>query len=382
MMHFFDAHCDTVMRTFDGEFDFVAGRGRAHLDLPLLLAAGGRVQIFAVFAPASYYPDRDLRSHAEEAIRRIHGWAAASDGRMQAALTAADVAECGSMGGEEYESVGGWEGGSEEGDAPAPPHSHTPAPVHALIGLEGADPLAGCAENLEHFYRLGVRNVIPAWDDNPFSGTSAGTGAGLTAEGYKLIELCEALHVMVDVSHLSDTAFGQVQARARRPFIASHSNCRTLCSSPRNLTDEQIRGLAQAGGVMGINLSPDFLAPDYHAAWGAVMAQVGATYGGVDAATRQKIREAAGPQWAAIPLPGIEWVGRHVQHAIAVGGEECVGLGGDLDGISFMPAGVTGVESYPFIVESLRAAGLTASQVEKVCWRNMTRVFGDVLEAG
>ncbi|MCX6028304.1 MAG: membrane dipeptidase [Chloroflexi bacterium] len=355
-MHFFDAHCDTVMRTFDGEFDFVAGRGRAHLDLPRLLAAGGRVQLFAVFAPASYYPDRDLRGHAEEAIRRIRGWADASDGRMRVALTAMDVR------------------------APLPPCS--PAPVHALIGLEGADPLAGRAENLEQFYRLGVRNVIPAWDDNPFSGTVFGLGSGLTPEGYKLIELCEALRVMVDVSHLSDTAFGQVCDMARRPFIASHSNCRALCPSQRNLTDEQIRALADRGGVMGVNLSPDFLAPDYHAAWGAVMAQVGASYQGVDAATRQKIREAAGPRWAAIPLPGIEWIARHVQHAIAVGGEECIGLGGDLDGISFLPAGVTGVESYPRIAESLLAAGLTAAQVEKVCWGNMARVFGDVLEAG
>ncbi len=371
-MHFFDAHCDTVMRTFDGEFDFVTGRGRAHLDLPRLLAAGSRVQLFAVFAPASYYPDRDLRGYAEEAIRRIHGWADASDGRMRVALTAADV-RAGGQGGR---------GAGVQGCKGAPPLPRSLAPLLALIGLEGADSLAGRAENLEHFYRLGVRNVIPAWDDNAFSGTSAGNGDGLTAEGYKLIELCEALCVMVDVSHLSDAAFGQVCDMARRPFIASHSNCRALCPSQRNLTDEQIRGLADRGGVMGINLSPDFLAPDYHAAWGAVMARTGATYQGVDAATRQKIREAAGPQWAAIPLPSVEWIARHVQHAIAVGGEECIGLGGDLDGISFMPAGIIGVESYPYIAESLLAAGLTAAQVEKVCWGNMARVFGDVLEAG
>jgi membrane dipeptidase len=101
-----------------------------------------------------------------------------------------------------------------------------------------------------------------------------------------------------------------------------------------------------------------------------------------DAATRQRLHDETHPKLAAIPLPGIEWIGRHVQHALAVGGEDCIGLGGDLDGISFMPAGITGVESYPLIAESLAAAGLTERQVEKVCWRNMARVFGDVLEAG
>ena len=217
--------------------------------------------------------------------------------------------------------------------------------------------------------------MIPAWDDNAFSGSSAGPGDGLTAEGFKLIELCQELGVMVDVSHASDAAFEQIRRIVRGPFVASHSNCRALSPAPRNLTDAQIRALADRGGVMGINLAPDFLSPDYLAAWDAVMAPAH----GADAATRQKLREAAGPQLRAIPLPGLEWIARHVRHAINIGGEACIGLGGDLDGISFMPAGINGVEGYPLIPEALAAAGLTEAQIEKVCWRNMARVFGEVL---
>ena len=66
-----------------------------------------------------------------------------------------------------------------------------------------------------------------------------------------------------------------------------------------------------------------------------------------------------------------------MRHAIHIGGEDCIGLGGDLDGISFMPAGITGAESYPLIPDALRSAGLSEAQVEKVCWRNMARVFGE-----
>ncbi len=347
-MRFFDAHCDAVMRTYDGPYDFVGGDGRGHVDLPRLRAAGHAVQVFAIFAAASYYRGRDLPALAEAAAQAIRAWADDSGGALHLALTGADVAA-----------------------ACAPGADH----VAAIIGLEGGDPLAGRAENLAHFFDLGVRLIIPAWDDNPFSGTSGGAGGGLSTEGVRLVELAEALGVMVDVSHLSDAAFDQVLVLTHRPFIASHSNCRSISPAPRNLTDGQIRALADRGGIMGINLAPDFLSPDYLAAWDGVMAAAR----GADAAERQRIREAAGPALAAIPRPGLEWVGRHVQHAIAVGGEGCIGLGGDLDGISFTPDGILGVQSYPLIVDALAAAGLTERQAELVCWQNMARVFSDVL---
>ena len=376
-MRFFDAHCDAVMNIEDGDFDFVAGKGRGHMDLPRLLAAGHCAQVFAIFAAASYYPGRDLRAYAERAIAAIHGWAAASDGRMQVVGSAEEVRRRG--GGEEQRRGGAEEqlDGADRGSAStlAPPLLLPSSPLLAIIGLEGADPLEGRAENLRHFHDLGVRLVIPAWDDNAFSGSSAGPGDGLTAEGFKLIELCQELGVMVDVSHASDAAFEQICRIVQGPFVASHSNCRALSPAPRNLTDAQIRALADRGGVMGINLAPDFLSAEYLAAWDVVMAPVRHA----DAATRQKLREAAGPQLRAIPLPGLEWIARHVRHAIDIGGEACIGLGGDLDGISFMPAGITGVESYPLIPEALAAAGLTEAQIEKVCWRNMARVFGAVL---
>ena len=267
-MRFFDAHCDAVMHIEDGDFDFVAGKGRSHMDLPRLLAAGHCAQVFAIFAAASYYPGRDLRAFAERAIAAIHGWADASDGRMQVVVGR----RCGRSGGEPAQRSGGaWEGALGAG-ASSPPPLRSSAPLLAIIGLEGADPLEGQAENLRHFHDLGVRLVIPAWDDNAFSGSSAGPGDGLTAEGFKLIELCQELGVMVDVSHASDAAFEQIRQTLRGPFVASHSNCRALSPAPRNLTDAQIRALADQGGVMGINLAPDFLSPEYLAAWDAVMA--------------------------------------------------------------------------------------------------------------
>jgi membrane dipeptidase len=349
---FFDAHCDTVMRVFDGGLDFVAGQGRAHIDLPRLLTAGYCIQLFAIFAPKSQYPDRDLRTFADDIIAVIRGWVEASGGRMRLVTEAGHVRDtCAS------ESV-----------------------VGALLGMEGADPLEGNAENLEHFHQSGLRSLIPAWSDNAFSGTCMGSGGPLTAEGAKLIELAEALRVMVDTSHLSDAAFDQVCRITRRPFVASHSNCRAICPSPRNLTDEQIRALAERGGVMGANLSADFLAPDYMVLWDAI---AGPAYAAArqasDPAEKRRIRDETRAKLVQLPLPPAEWITRHVRHAIDVGGEDCIGLGGDLDGITTMPIGITGAESYPAIADLLSTADLTAAQVEKVCWRNMARVYAEVL---
>lgn len=347
-MRFFDAHCDAVMNAYDGPFDFVGGESRGHMDLPRLLHAGHRCQVFAIYAVSSRYRERGERSLALQAISTITGWAEQSSGRMVVAKTGADVKVA---------------------------FGASSPTLAAIIGLEGADPL-GAADALREFFDLGLRLVIPAWDDNQFSGSATGKGGPLTAEGKKLVEQARGLDVVVDVSHASDAAFDQiVEIMGSRPFIASHSNCRSVSPSPRNLTDAQIRTLADRGGVMGINLAPDFLAPDYLAAWDGLMAPAA----DMDPTTRRAFRRQVAPQLDAIPQPSLEWVARHVQHAMALGGEACVGLGGDMDGITHVPAGVTGVESYPLIVDALVAAGLTERQVEKVCWGNMLRVFQEML---
>jgi membrane dipeptidase len=336
------------MNAYDGPFDFVNGEGRGHMDLPRMRAAGHRAQVFAVFAVASYYPERDRTAMAREAFATLRGWAEASGERMTIARTRADIAAA---------------------------FADEAAPLVAILGLEGADPLPNAAA-LEEFFDLGLRHVIPAWDDNIYSGSSTGGGGPLTDEGRALIDLARSLGVMIDVSHLSDAAFDEVAALlGNRPFIASHSNCRALSPAPRNLTDDQIRALADRGGVMGINLAADFLDPVYLEQWDKVMEPVRA----LPIAERQKLRMSAGKLLDAIPRPERAWIARHVQHAMNLGGEECVGLGGDLDGMSYMPEGLTGVESYPLIEQALRDAGLTERQVEKVCWKNMARVFREVL---
>ncbi len=381
-MRFFDAHCDTVLKTLDNGLDFVNG-GKAHLDLPRLAAAGSCVQLFAVFmAQGIRPPDGDMEGHAKHALATIHGWVSAAGGRLRLALTAADIRAAFGQGtsdpGDGGQRPAAWE--HEKSTAPSVASPASGGAVYALLGLEGADCLGGRAENLEHYFQLGVRNVIPAWGNNAFSGAVLGEGGPLTDEGARLVEQCEALGVMVDVSHLSDDAFWQIQALARRPYIASHSNCRALCPHARNLTDEMIRAVAERGGVVGATLAPEYLDPRYEAATRPLFkAERDALREARGAEDRQRIGMALDEGLRSVTPGDGAWLARHVVHAIQVGGEDAVGLGGDLDGVSALPTGVTGVESYPGLADALLEAGLSESQVEKVCWRNMARVFGEVL---
>jgi membrane dipeptidase len=341
---FFDAHCDAVMKSIDEGADFQSQASPAHVSLPRLLSANVRVQAFACCV---VYPDRPSEAYVERGwamVEAIAAMAAESGGRMAVARTAADLGR----------SFGG-------------------GPISAVIGLEGADPLEGRAENLRGFADRGVRQLIFAWKDNEFSGTAFGSNAPLSREGERLLGLSEELRVIVDVSHLSDRAFDGVCERSGRPFIASHSNCRAVCPHPRNLSDAMIRRLADQGGVMGINLAPHFLDPTYSAAWASVR-------GGVTPHPMSAAEKADdGARRSAIPAPGVALVATHVLHAMRVGGEDVVGLGGDLDGIERLPVGIETVADYPKLVPLFRAAGLSDRQIDKVCHGNFLRVFTEVL---
>jgi membrane dipeptidase len=346
-MRFFDAHCDTVLKVWARDLDFQTGEGNGHVSFPAMRTAGSCVQVFACFVLSERFPGCE-RETAEELIDQVREMIAGTEGQMRLVLTASELHEA-----------------SEDGR------------IAALIGLEGADSLEGAAERLCHFYELGVRVLIPAWQDNPFSGTAFGTNSPLTIEGERLIGLAEELNIMVDVSHLSDRAFDDVCRMATRPFIASHSNCRALCPSLRNLTDAMIRSLADRGGVMGINLSPSFLVPDIHYQMEGYRRRLRAS--GIRGEAFQKGMQ---EKYRILQRPPMDWITRHLQHAQKIGGEDVVGLGGDLDGSSLLPKGIDGIADYPKIVVGLDRAGFTTQQIEKICYKNFTRVFGEVLPRG
>ncbi|HEY5529285.1 MAG TPA: dipeptidase [Thermoleophilia bacterium] len=349
MTRFFDAHCDTIQKVVEKGIDLAAVNAVSHVTLPGMVEAGICAQVFAAWALASRLGGREDEV-AMEMVHAVGTMCAQHPDRLALGLTSAEIDKaCSCIG-----------------------------TIAAIPSLEGADPLKGEPSALASFYGAGVRLVTLAWEDNAFSGTALGSGAGLTAKGRDLVQSCEDLGVVVDVSHASDEAFWDVWAVSSKPFVASHSDCRSLCPHPRNLTDDMIRALAERGGVLGINLYPAFLSPEFAAreirANEEAFRRVGA-----GETTFEEAGRAVTAVVASLPRPPLSVIVDHVLHAVNVGGEDCVGLGGDLDGVDSLPAGIDGVADYPRIGELLHASGLVPAQIDKICYQNFARVFREVM---
>ena len=224
--------------------------------------------------------------------------------------------------------------------------------MSALLTLEEGEVCQGDPALLRTLYRLGARMMTFTWNyENSLAwpGREGGlpeTEKGLKERGFEILEEMEALGMIVDVAHLSDAGIWDVLRTAKKPFVASHSNARSLASHARNLTDEMIRGIAQKGGVIGMNFAPAFLRDE--------------------------------KDWGSPKAVSVEDVVRHIRHMIQVGGMECVGLGSDLDGckISFE---IESAADMPLLINCLEKNGFTASQIDKICFENVLRLYKEVL---
>ncbi len=189
--------------------------------------------------------------------------------------------------------------------------------IGALFSLEGAEALQGEMWVLRLLHRLGLRLLGPTWNHANWAcdGAMEPRGGGFTKAGRQLVTECENMGILLDVSHLSDRGFWELAERATRPFLASHSNARSIVDHPRNLTDEQIRAIIAANGLIGVTFVPWFAAKEEPAR--------------------------------------IEDVLRHIDHVCALGGEKHIALGSDFDGISRHVQGLEHPGRYPDLAEAM-----------------------------
>ncbi len=348
-MKVFDAHCDTILRVIGEDADFAASQP-LQVNLPAMAIGGVGAQVFACWSSTEQHPGRELEA-ALDMVAQVHRLVEAHHDRVALVLTAADLKACARAG-----------------------------RVAILIGLEGAVALNGDLGlgQLDTFFDLGLRVLTVAWSDNDFCGSVFGNGKGLSEAGRELMTQCEALGIVIDVSHASDQAFADILHHTKQPLIASHSNCRAVCPNPRNLTDAMIRQLSNRGGVLGINMGSGFLSPDFydhqdqfHQRFFQQVNAEGVAFAEAMAVAKDAI--------AAIPRPSIDWIVNHIRHAIDVGGDDCVGFGSDFDGVESTPREVDSCADYTAIIDRLERGGLTAKQIEKVCWGNFERLISDVL---
>ncbi len=216
--------------------------------------------------------------------------------------------------------------------------------VGALLTVENGNSLEGELSNLQLLYDLGVRALTLTWNaaNELADGIMEPRGGGLTEFGKSVVIEMNRLGMMIDVSHLSEKGFWDVLSLSKQPVMASHSNARSVASHCRNLTDEQIRALSQSGGVIGLNVYPAFLTDHEGASLSDCM--------------------------------------RHIEHILAVGGEDCLGLGSDFDGFSApMAEGLASPADYVYLFEALKQQGYSDLQIEKLSCGNFLRFMEKIL---
>ncbi len=255
--------------------------------------------------------------------------------------------------------------------------------IAGIPGIEGGHAIEESLEKLRWFFARGVRVMTLVWNNHLSwirscqPGAGAGVPAGLSGFGRDVVREMNRLGIVVDVSHAGERSFDDALATSSRPLIASHSGCRALHDHPRNLTDDQLRALAEQGGVVGIVFHPGFLDAGARAEEERVRATP--SYAGIRAESSAQclLEQQRVMRSEALPLPAERLVD-HVLHAVEVAGIDHVGLGSDYDGIARAPQWLEDASCYGVLAELLVRRGFALDEVEQILGGNMERVFAEV----
>jgi membrane dipeptidase len=336
----FDGHNDLLFRLHRlapeaRDAAWLRGDGRGHLDLPRMRAGGFAGGFFAVWVP-SPVDIADLDAMMDAPPYRVELPAAIGPSQAQPVALA--------MAGTLHRMARVSDGAlavcrSAAGVRQAMAEDR----IAAILHLEGAEAIGPDLDALYLFHDMGLRSLGPVWsrptvfgDGVPFAfPASPDEGPGLTRAGRDLVRLCDALRIVIDLSHLNAAGVEDVARLSGAPLVATHSNAHAVTPSSRNLTDRQLAMIRDTGGMVGLNFATVFLRPDGKRS----------------------------------PEMGWEPVLRHLDHLIGALGEDHVGFGSDFDGAT-LPQGIGDVTGLPALIAALGAHGYDAALIEKLAHGN------------
>lgn len=343
MIPVFDGHNDFLQRMVAAGSDAVRvwteGDGTGHLDLPRMRAGGMAGGLFAIWIPDADQGDigailaqmqnppfaLDLPAAIPHDTALPHAFAQAA--QLLAMERTGTLSVC--------RSAAGIRAAMDAGR------------IAAVMHMEGAEPIRD-PDALHLWHAAGLRSLGPVWSRPtayghgvPFAFPALpDTGEGLTPAGKALVRECNHLRIMLDLSHLNEKGCDDVARLSDAPLVASHSCAHAIAPSSRNLTDRQLRQIADSGGLVGLNFASGFLRPD----------------------------------GKRLPLQGFEVMLRHLDHLLSILGEDGVALGSDFDG-ALMPADLPDAAALPRLIAAMQAHGYGDELIERIAWRNWVGVL-------
>ena len=319
---YIDMHCDTLMGFADTKSGFSLRRNNKSIDFERMKKGDALAQFFAIFLPPE--PKIDGEPVSDDAYIDLLYLALMNSleqnkDNIAIALNAADIEK-----------------------------NRCDGKMSAVLTMEDGRAISGKLDNIDKFYRMGFRAISLTWNGanclgHPNSSTPSLMQLGLTDFGKTAVERMNELGILVDVSHLSEGGFWDVVKISKKPFIASHSNALALSPHQRNLNDDQLRALGNAGGVTGLNFAGAFL-----------------NYDTSDSnSTAKRLAE-------------------HARHIVDVAGIESCALGSDWDGIGGTLE-IGSCDKIHLFYDALHSVGFSDSEVELISYKNALRVIREVL---
>ena len=359
-----DMHADTTQRLVDENIDLETRLPDGHLDAVRAKEGGLDAQFFSIWVEPDLFGGGgpNAMKRADTQIEAVRNLAAKHPETWEVATTAADIRRIDASG-----------------------------KIAALMGLEGGYAIDEKLDNVERYYRMGVRYMSGAWSVSTSwagsSGDEVGKTRGLTDFGKQVIREMNRLGMMVDVSHLSDKAFWDIVNTSTKPVIATHSGCRAIANVPRNLTDDMIVALAKTGGVVNVIFYPEHIEPGYSEKKKKVDAEIAAE---VQRASEAEQGDVAHKKLARDRVRAREYVQRlppvslnrvvdHIDHVVKLVGIDHVGIGSDFDGVQVVPADLKSVADLPNLTKELLRRGYSETDIDKILGGNMLRVMEEVI---
>jgi len=337
------------IQTNDGDFDYERAK-QGGLDAPFM----------SIFIPSSYQNDLPAaKALADTLIHMVQGIIAAHPDKFA------------------------------KGDSPEMIEEYVSQGLICLpMGLENGAPLISL-EDISYFYAKGIRYVtLTHGKDNHICDSSYDTTVtwgGLSPYGFEVIREMNKIGMIIDVSHISDKTFYQVMEHSKAPVLATHSSCRFFTPGwERNMSDEMLLALAKNDGVIQINFGSDFLDVEISTArresrkeLNEKLSQAGLT---AEDSLAKPIIEEIKRKYPNLHSD-VQRVADHIDHVRDVAGIDHVGLGSDFDGVGdSLPAGLKDVSMYPNLIHELLKRDYTEEDIEKICYKNVWRVWNKVNE--
>jgi membrane dipeptidase len=358
-----DTHCDTPMGFSDGDFDLGKMHDEGCVDFPRMNIGGLHAEFFAVFIGQGPRDDSTYNNVNKEALTildAIHRNVDRNSSVAEIALTADDAYRLKKAG-----------------------------KIAAYIGMENGYPIGRDISRIKQYYDLGARYITLAHTKNndicdSSTDPKGPENDGLSSLGGEVVKEMNRLGMMVDISHISDKSFYDVLKVTKAPVIASHSSCRALCGSPRNLTDDMLLALRENGGVVQICILSSYLkTPEPNPEMEEKLKELKQKYGEYSTLS-DDIKKIVRKEYNDIrtryeKLATVKDIVDHIDHVVQVIGIDYVGIGSDFDGGGGVEGCKTVAEMKNITIELLRR-GYTKSDIKKIWGGNFMRVFRKVEE--